>query len=104
MSSRPNGPQPVRGLMHPVISPDGTRVAFAALGDLWTVSARGGEAVPERLTQDVFVEMNPAWSPDGTQLAFSSDRGGTMDVWVRDLRTGRDRRVAERRHVGGVVA
>ena len=90
----PDGPQPVRGLMHPVISPDGTRVAFAALGDLWTVSARGGEAVPERLTQDVYVEMNPAWSPDGTQLAFSSDRGGAMDVWIRDLRTGRDRRVA----------
>ncbi len=88
------GPQPVRGLMHPVISPDGTRVAFAALGDLWTVSAGGGEAVPERLTQDVYVEMNPAWSPDGTQLAFSSDRGGAMDVWIRDLRTGRDRRVA----------
>ena len=80
--------------MHPVISPDGTRVAFAALGDLWTVSASGGEAVPERLTQDVYVEMNPAWSPDGTQLAFSSDRGGAMDVWIRDLRTGRDRRVA----------
>ena len=94
------GPQPVRGLMHPVISPDGTRVAFAALGDLWTVSASGGEAVPERLTQDVYVEMNPAWSPDGTQLAFSSDRGGAMDVWIRDLRTGRDRRVA----AGGAAA
>jgi len=90
----PEGPQPVRGLMHPVIAPDGSRVAFAALGDLWTVSARGGEAVPERLTQDVFVEMNPSWSPDGSQLAFSSDRGGAMDVWVRDMRTGRDRRVA----------
>ncbi len=27
--------QPVRGIMSPVISPDGTQVAFAALGDLW---------------------------------------------------------------------
>ncbi|MDH4065484.1 MAG: amidohydrolase, partial [Acidobacteriota bacterium] len=89
----PQGPQPVRGLMHPVISPDGSRVAFAALGDLWVMSASGGEAVPERLTQDAFVEMNPSWSPDGTQLAFSSDRGGSMDLWVRDLRSGRDRRV-----------
>jgi Tol biopolymer transport system component/imidazolonepropionase-like amidohydrolase len=90
----PEGPQPVRGLMHPVISPDGSRVAFAALGDLWLVSASGGEAVPERLTQDPFIEIHPAWSPDGTQLAFSSDRGGEMDTWVRDLRTGRERRVA----------
>ena len=100
----PEGPQPVRGLMHPVIAPDGSRVAFAALGDLWTVSARGGDAVPERLTQDVYVEMNPAWSPDGTQLAFSSDRGGAMDVWIRDLRTGRDRRLASGGDVGDLVA
>jgi len=90
----PDGPQPVRGLMHPVISPDGLRVAFVALGDLWTISAAGGEAPPDRLTHDAFVEMNPAWSPDGNLLTYSSDRGGTMDLWVRDMRTGRDRRVA----------
>ena len=36
------GPQPVRGLMHPAISPDGTRIAFGALGDLWLVSTREG--------------------------------------------------------------
>jgi Tol biopolymer transport system component/imidazolonepropionase-like amidohydrolase len=90
----PDGPQPARGLMHPVISPDGSRVAFAALGDLWTVSAAGGDAIPERITRDAFVEMNPVWSPQGTELAFSSDRGGAMDLWVRDLRTGQDRRVA----------
>jgi Tol biopolymer transport system component/imidazolonepropionase-like amidohydrolase len=90
----PEGSQPVRGLMHPTISPDGSRVAFAALGDLWVVSATGGEAVPERLTQDAFVEMNPVWSPDGGSLAFSSDRGGEMDLWVRDFRSGADRRVA----------
>lgn len=90
----PDGPQPVRGLMHPVISPDGSRVAFAALGDLWTVSATGGDTVPVRVTNDPFVEMNPAWSPDGQSLAYSSDRGGEMDLWVRDLRTGADRRIA----------
>jgi Tol biopolymer transport system component/imidazolonepropionase-like amidohydrolase len=90
----PDGPQAVRGLMHPTIAPDGSRVVFAALGDLWTVSAAGGEAVPERLTNDVFVEMNPVWSPDGQALAYSSDRGGEMDLWMRDLRTGTDRRLA----------
>src|SRR4051794_25101814 len=31
----PPGPQPVLGIMHPVISPDGSQMAFAALGDLW---------------------------------------------------------------------
>ena len=50
--------------------------------------------MPERLTQDVFVETNPVWSPDGQELAYSSDRDGAVGLWIRDLRTGRDRRVA----------
>jgi Tol biopolymer transport system component/imidazolonepropionase-like amidohydrolase len=88
------GPQPVRGLMHPAISPDGTRIAFAALGDLWMVSTQPGQAVPQRLTDDVFVETNPVWSPDGRELAYSSDRDGAVALWIRDLGSGRDRRVA----------
>ena len=68
--------------MAPVISPDGTQVAFAALGDLWLMPI-GGEA--KRLTNDRFVEMHPTWSPDGRSLAFSSDRDGTMDLWVREV-------------------
>src|SRR6185295_15879060 len=32
-------------------------------------------------------------SPDGSMLAFSSDRAGGMDVWIRDLKSGADRRV-----------
>ena len=94
------GPQPVRGLMHPAISPDGTRVAFGALGDLWLVSTREGQATPERLTSDAFVETNPVWSPDGNELAFSSDRDGAVGLWIRDFRTGRDRRVV----AGGTTA
>lgn len=90
----PGGPQPVRGLMHPAISPDGTRIAFVALGDLWIMPAEGGGARPARLTRDSFVVMDPAWSPDGTSLAFSTDRDGSMDLWIRDMRDGRERRLA----------
>jgi Tol biopolymer transport system component/imidazolonepropionase-like amidohydrolase len=90
----PAGPQPVRGLMHPAVSPDGKQVAFAALGDLWLAATTGGEVTPERLTNDRFVEIDPAWSPDGTRLAFSADRSGSMDLWVRDLRTRTDRKLA----------
>ncbi len=32
-----SGPQPVRGIVHPAVSPDGTQVAFAAVGDLWVM-------------------------------------------------------------------
>ncbi|MGH9384247.1 MAG: amidohydrolase family protein [Vicinamibacterales bacterium] len=83
--------RPVRGIMAPTLSPDGTRVAFVAVGDLW-VMPLGGEA--RRLTNDRFVEMDPTWSPDGRALAFSSDRAGSMDLWVRDMESATDRKVA----------
>ena len=82
--------QPVRGLIHPVVSPDGKQLAFAALGDLWIMPIGG---TPKRITDDAFVDADAAWSPDGTRLAFSSDRAGGMDVWIRDLKSGADRRV-----------
>jgi Tol biopolymer transport system component/imidazolonepropionase-like amidohydrolase len=84
------GPQPVRGLAHPVVSPDGTQVAFLALGDLWIMPLAGPA---RRLTHDAFLETDPAWSPDGSSLLFSSDRDGFMNIWVRDLATGVDRQI-----------
>jgi Tol biopolymer transport system component/imidazolonepropionase-like amidohydrolase len=83
--------QPVRGITAPVISPDGTQVAFLALGDLW-LTPMGG--VARRLTNDRFVEMDPTWSPDGRSIAFSSDRDGGMDLWVRDITSGAEKKVA----------
>ena len=92
------GPQPVRGIMHPVVSPDGTRVAFAALGDLWLMPV-GGSA--QRLTHDASLDTDPAWSADGRSLAYSTDRpstalgagDGVMNIWVRDLQSGTDRQL-----------
>ena len=89
---RAPGPFPVRGIVSPAVSPDGTQVAFSALGDLW-LHTIGGDA--ERLTDDPWIEADPAWSPDGGRLAFASDRDGSLDLYVRDLGVGSDRRVTE---------
>jgi Tol biopolymer transport system component/imidazolonepropionase-like amidohydrolase len=81
----------VQGIVSPTISPDGTQVAFMALGDLWLMPI-GGSA--RKLTNDRFLEMDPTWSPDGRSIAYSSDRDGSMDLWVRDIAAGTDRKAA----------
>ena len=86
-------PRPVKGISHPVVSPDGKHVVFAALGDLWLLTV--GEAHPVHLTNDPFADIEPAWSPDGSTLAYLSDRRGTgtMDLYLRDMKTGTERRM-----------
>ena len=84
--------RPALGIMKPVVSPDARQIAFVTLGDLWVMPIDGR---PQRLTDDPFVEMDPAWSRDGTQLAFSSDRAGTMDLWLRDIGAGLERRLTD---------
>ena len=79
------GARPVFGIAGIVRSHDGRRVAFTALGDLWLVER--GE--PERLTNDVYVELDPTFAPDGDSLVFASERSGQFELWrytVRDRR------------------
>jgi len=84
------GAQPVRGIMHPAVSPDGRQIAFAALGDLWLMPADG---TPRRLTSDPAIDTAPAWSPDGKSLAYASDRNGGMNIWIRDVQSGAERQL-----------
>jgi Tol biopolymer transport system component len=83
-------PRPVVGIGSPVLSPDGHRVAFRALNDIYTMRI-GGQ--PQPLTGDHWWKQDPAWSPDGRWLSYSTDRGGTLDIWLRDLRSGQDRQL-----------
>ncbi|WP_040922865.1 amidohydrolase family protein [Saccharomonospora xinjiangensis] len=84
------GRHPVRGILTPALSPDARHVAFVALNDLWLMPLDG---TPRRLTHDHAAESNPVFSPDGRLLAYATDRAGTPDLYVRDLRDGTERRV-----------
>jgi Tol biopolymer transport system component len=48
---------------------------------------------PERITEDLIEAQFPDVRPDDSMLAYISRKGGGQGVFVRDLRTGRDRRV-----------
>jgi Tol biopolymer transport system component len=86
-----SAPRRALGIVKPVLSPDASQVAFAALGDIYLMPV-GGK--PVNLTRDAFLDTEPAWSPDGTQLAYSSDKGGKLlQLYVRDVRSGRERQL-----------
>jgi dipeptidyl aminopeptidase/acylaminoacyl peptidase len=77
------------GLMSdPFWSLDGTTLYFDREGELWSLPARTG-ASPKAVFGTVGAEREARLSPDGTELAFL--RLG--DVWVRNLASGRERRL-----------
>ncbi|HKP71176.1 MAG TPA: S41 family peptidase [Pyrinomonadaceae bacterium] len=78
-------------LRYPAISPDGQTILFEYKGDIWSVPASGGTAIP--LTLSETYEFSPVWSHDGKSVAFASDRYGTLDVFVMPAGGGESKRL-----------
>lgn len=84
-------PRKALGIVRPVISPDGTQIAFAAVGDIYVMPI-GGAAV--NVTKDAALDTDPSWSPDGSSLVYSSDKDSEhLQLWIRDMKSGQSRRV-----------
>ncbi len=84
-------PRKALGIVRPVISPDGTQVAFAAVGDIYVMPI-GGAAV--NVTRDAALDTDPSWSPDGSSLVYSSDKDSEqLQLWIRDIKSGQSRKV-----------
>jgi len=83
--------EPIRFARTPDISPDGEKIAFSYLGDVWIVDRIGGIARP--VTMHEAHDFDPVFSPDGRWLAFSSNRHGSYDVFVVPVRGGKPRRL-----------
>ncbi len=68
----------------PELSPDGTRVAFAAtIGnntDIYVVDLVS-KAI-NRITDSEGRDSSPSWSPDGSHLVFESFRDGNLEIYT----------------------
>lgn len=75
----------------PSISPDGKTIVFSYKGDLYKVSAQGGNAMP--LTLHKGHDKTPIWSKDGKNIAFVSDRYGNFDIFLMSANGGQPKRL-----------
>jgi Tol biopolymer transport system component len=79
---------PQWGLMHPVISPDGTRVALSATDeggigrhDIWVLEITSGRRQRLDPMPNITSDLAPAWSADGRWVVFiQQNRVPTMAV------------------------
>ncbi len=73
-------------LTEPTLCPTRPEIAFVSGGDIWVVSAKGGEA--HLLVSHPAEESRPLYSPDGNRLAFVSTRTGGGDIYILTLASG----------------
>ncbi|UZR99403.1 amidohydrolase family protein [Chondrinema litorale] len=65
------------------VSPDGSKIAFDMLGDIYIMSTSGGKATA--LRSGLPFEVQPRFSPDGSKISFTSDAGGGDNIWVMNI-------------------
>ena len=64
------------------VAPDGTRIIFDMLGDLYQLPIEGG--VAQSVTSGMAMDTQPVFSPDGAKILFLSDRSGAENLWQMD--------------------
>lgn len=80
----------------PVVSPDGSRVAYVSTRsgeapNVWIIGADGRNSV--QMTANESPDVEPYWFADGGRLAFLSTRDGELGLWSVDLDTRRQERM-----------
>lgn len=68
----------------PVVSPDGTRIAFVSRRDgndeIHVAGAKGSNV--RRITSHPSYDWDPAWAPDSQRIVFASGRAGNSELYV----------------------
>lgn len=79
--------------IYPVVSPDGTKIAFASdrngSYDIFVMNLDSGRA-KRQISFSEEHEVSPTWSPDGTRIAYSklSNSSREWEIWIFDLANG----------------
>jgi hypothetical protein len=85
----------VDGPESPAFSPDGRKVAFAAIAggftDIYTVDVATGAL--ENVTKDPTADYAPTFSPDGRSIVYTARAGGNDKLFRLDLTTGQRRQL-----------
>jgi eukaryotic-like serine/threonine-protein kinase len=73
------------------------RLVFASLvtnSDIWSlpIAANRAKVLGELrpVVQSAAADVHPSLSDDGQKLAFNSTRSGRSEVWIRDMKTGKE--------------
>ena len=61
-------------------SPDGSKLVFSKLGDIWTSAEDGSGQI--NLAAMGGIAGDPHWSPDGTQVVFVNTTGTGSDLYI----------------------
>ena len=79
--ARPQFKKVASMIRNATLSPTGTRAAFEARGEIFTVPAEKGDF--RNLTQSTSAhDRGPVWSPDGTHVAWFSDASGEYQLMI----------------------
>ncbi|MFV1885023.1 MAG: amidohydrolase family protein [Balneola sp.] len=65
------------------VSPDGSKIAFDFMGDIYEIPSSGGDAV--QLTDGMAFDSHPRYSPDGKSLLYVSDAHGADNLYYINL-------------------
>ncbi len=71
-------------------SPDGSQLAYTALGKLYTIDVGGRRGLRHNPTPQLHIDTDiavggPQWSPDGTMIAYLSGLHSFIDVYLYDF-------------------